>query len=406
MLVYVLDKNGQPLMPTERCGKVRRLLKSKQVKVVRRCPFTIQLLYNTTELTQPVTLGVDTGIVHIGMCASTANRVLYQSETLQRKDVSDNISARREFRRTRRNRKMRYRKPRFDNRVHAKHKGWLAPSVEQLISVHLSEMRFVCKLLPVTKIRIETAEFDIHKIKDPTVSGVDYQFGEKYGFEQNTRNYVLFRDNHKCRFCGNTKGKIYVCAADGRQTVAPEDLYTFCESCYRDLCKGIVKIPKRRYFAPPTKMGIMRDTLMRRAAEMFSIPVEQTTGAETKALREANGIVKSHINDAFCITKNINAQKSDCYYLRRKVRCHNRQIHKATISKGGYRKLSQCPYEVKGFRLYDRVIAHGKEWYIHGRRLKGSFVIKTLDGDTLEIVPSKILRVNSQHGFITERRPA
>lgn len=59
MLVYVISKNGQPLMPTGRCGKVRRMLKTGNAVVVNRCPFTIQLLYNTTEYTQPITLGVD-----------------------------------------------------------------------------------------------------------------------------------------------------------------------------------------------------------------------------------------------------------------------------------------------------------------------------------------------------------
>ena len=83
MMVYALDQNGQPLMPTERYGKVRRLLKTGNAKVVKRCPFTIQLLYKTeNSAVQPVILGVDTGVVHIGMCASTEKKVLYQSETL------------------------------------------------------------------------------------------------------------------------------------------------------------------------------------------------------------------------------------------------------------------------------------------------------------------------------------
>ena len=34
MLVYVINVNGQPLMPTNRCGKVRRLLKEKKAKVI------------------------------------------------------------------------------------------------------------------------------------------------------------------------------------------------------------------------------------------------------------------------------------------------------------------------------------------------------------------------------------
>ena len=59
--VYVVSKSGKPLMPTKRLGKVRRLLKSGKAKVFRYEPFTIQLLYETTEYTQDVTLGVDAG---------------------------------------------------------------------------------------------------------------------------------------------------------------------------------------------------------------------------------------------------------------------------------------------------------------------------------------------------------
>lgn len=46
-MVYVLNNNGQPLMPTNRHGKVKHLLKTGKAKVVKRCPFTIKLLYDT-----------------------------------------------------------------------------------------------------------------------------------------------------------------------------------------------------------------------------------------------------------------------------------------------------------------------------------------------------------------------
>ena len=379
-MVYVTDINGQPLMPTDRHGKVRRLLKSDKAKVVRRCPFTIQLLYSSTNYTQPVTLGMDTGIKHTGVCASTEDKVLYQCELLQRGDVSGNLKSRGEFRRARRNRKTRYRKARFLNRVHSKHKGWVAPSVEQLIRSHVKECQSVTEILPVTKIRVETAEFDIHKIKDPTVKGVQYQFGEKHGFEQNTRNYVLFRDNHRCRHCGSTKGKLYVMSADGKPTTAPEDLYTFCRECYLDICRGNIKIPKKRYFSPPTKMGIMRDALLKRLRDTFDIPVEKTTGAETKLVRKTAGIPKSHINDAYVIAGNIRAKSDSTWYLKLRVRCHNRQLHKATIQKGGIRKLNQAPKYVKGFQLFDKVIYNRQECFIFGRRSSGYFDLRLLDG--------------------------
>ena len=60
-MVYVLSKDGLPLMPTQRHGKVRRLLKNGDARVVRRTPFTIQLLYESTTFTQHITLGIDAG---------------------------------------------------------------------------------------------------------------------------------------------------------------------------------------------------------------------------------------------------------------------------------------------------------------------------------------------------------
>ena len=93
-------------------------------------------------------------------------------------------------------------------------------------------------------------------------------------------------------------------------------------------------------------------------------------------------------------------------FYQKKVRCHNRQIHKNTILKGGYRKRNQAEYEVKRFRLFDKVIAKNQEWYIHGRRSKGAFVLKKLDGKTLEIMPSKIKVICKQTSYLIERRKA
>ena len=107
-----------------------------------------------------------------------------------------------------------------------------------------------------------------------------------------------------------------------------------------------------------------------------------------------------------CISGNPTAKQLDYIYYQRKIRCHNRQIHKCTINKGGTRKLNQLPYIIKGFRLFDKVKYNNKEYYIHGRRSKGSFVLKTLTGETLEITPSKIKLINKQHSYLIERRPA
>lgn len=88
MFVYVISKDGQPLMPTSRFGKVRRLLRDKKAKVISRCPFTIKLLYEPESLVvQEVVLGQDTGSKHVGTACMANNRVLYQSEVILRNNI-------------------------------------------------------------------------------------------------------------------------------------------------------------------------------------------------------------------------------------------------------------------------------------------------------------------------------
>ena len=162
-MIYVLNIDGQPLMPTNRHGKVRHLLKDGKAKVVNRCPFTIQLLYRNTSYTQPINLGVDAGSRHIGISATTSDKVLYEADVELRNDIVKLLATRRENRRTRRSRKTRYRKARFNNRVASKKKGWLAPSIRQKIETHLTVIANVHKILPITRIIVETASFDIQK---------------------------------------------------------------------------------------------------------------------------------------------------------------------------------------------------------------------------------------------------
>ena len=168
-MVYVISQNGQPLMPTNRCGHIRWLLKTKQAKVIKRCPFTIQLLIRSTEYTQPIQLGVDAGSKHIGLSATTKHKVLYEADVELRTNIVNLLSVRREMRRARRHRKTRYRKARFNNRVRSKNKGWLAPSIENKIQTHFKVIDDLYQILPITNIVVEVASFDIQKIKKPSI---------------------------------------------------------------------------------------------------------------------------------------------------------------------------------------------------------------------------------------------
>ena len=413
-MVYVLNQNGQPIMPTSNHAKVRILLKSGKAKVIKGCPFTIQLQYSSTNYTQKVSLGIDAGSKHIGVSATTESKVLYEADVELRNDIVDLLSTRRQNRRTRRNHKTRYRKPRFNNRVSAKKDGWLAPSVRQKADTHLTVVAKVHQILPITKVIVETASFDIQKIKNPTISGTEYKQGEQLDF-WNVREYVLFRDGHVCQCCnGKSKDKILnVHHIESRKTGgnSPGNLITLCETCHTGYHKGTVKLPKTIHrgmsFRDASFMGIMRWAFYNELKSLYP-NVRPTYGYITKNTRIENNLPKEHYIDARCISGNPSAVSDGTYYYQKKVRCHNRQIHKNTILKGGIRKRNQAPYFVKGFRLFDKVLYKGQECFIFGRRSTGRMDLRLLDGTHINAsVGYKNIRlIDSRKNYITERRTA
>lgn len=416
-MVYVLSKTGQPLMPTENHAKVRVLLKQQKAKIVHRCPFTIQLLYDSTDYTQPVSLGIDAGSRHIGVSATTETKVLYEADVTLRNDIVDLLSTRREARRSRRNRKTRYRKPRFNNRT--RKNGWLAPSVQQKVDTHLTVVRKVTEILPVSNITVETASFDIQKIKNPDIAGTGYQQGEQLDF-WNVREYVLFRDGHTCQCCkGKSKDPVLnVHHIESRKTGgnAPNNLITLCGTCHKGYHKGTVTLPKAIHrgmkFKDAAFMGVMRWAFYNRMKETYEplgIMVNMTYGYITKNSRIEHNLPKDHFIDARCISGHPDATSNGMVFYQKKVRCHNRQIHKQKILKGGIRKRNQAPYLVKGFRLFEKVKYHGKQYFIFGRRSSGFFDIRTLDGTKVNkgsVSCKKIRSLDMPSSYLTEERKA
>ena len=416
---YVLNKRGEPLMPCSP-GKARILLKQQKACVVKRTPFTIKLLHGSAGYKQPITLGVDAGSKHVGLSASTEKRELYSEEFTPRNDVVELLSTRRQNRRSRRNRKTRYRAPRFSNRVHSKHKGWLAPSVEVKIQEHITVIKRICRILPVTLVRVETAEFDTQRLKamlagKPLPVGTDYQLGEMYD-EYNVRQYVLKRDNYTCQCCGahttaKKAVKLHVHHLESRKVGgnAPSNLITLCTTCHNNLHKGKITLDGKKRgktLRDAAFMGIMRNTLLTRLRNELHIPVQNTYGYITKLLREQNDIKKSHVNDARCISKHPLAEPCSICYRTKAIRHHNRQIHKAKILKYGIRKANQAPYIVKGFRLWDKVLYNGQECFISGRRTSGYFALRKLDGTTItnSISFKKLRLLEPATNYLIERK--
>ena len=196
MLVYVLNKNGNPLMPCKP-AKGRKLLRSGRAKVVNRCPFTIKLLWDCEENVQPVTIGIDKGSHTTGISCVGNGTILMSCEIHHRTDIKDKMDARRASRRNRRDRKW-YRPKRFLNRASSKRSGRLPPSIKANVE---EVIRVVRKIpLPISKIVIEDVQVDIARLNNPSLQGKEYQKSNR--LDENLRIATLMRDNYQCTQCG------------------------------------------------------------------------------------------------------------------------------------------------------------------------------------------------------------
>lgn len=397
-------------MPTERHGKVRRLLREGKACVVRLQPFTIQLTYESKRYTQEVSLGIDAGSVHIGVSATTEKRELFSAEVVMRTDIVNKLSSRRELRRMRRNRKTRYRAARFSNR--RKGKGWLAPSIRYKVDSHLKVIRLLHSILPISKTTIEVAQFDTQKIKNDKIQGVEYQQGEQLGF-WNVREYVLARDGHKCQHCKGKSGDkiLNVHHLESRKTGgdAPNNLITLCETCHKAYHHGEfeLKVKRGTRLRDAAAMNAMRWVIYNKAKAEFN-NVHLTFGYITKHTRIENGVEKSHNADAYCISKNVQAKWLGTYLKIRLLPRHNRSLHIHNPKKGGVRRCNIATHWIGKTRLqrYDTVIWNGIMCFIFGST-NGRVVLRDIDGSLVTPqIPTNVKSVrykNRNKGFIIQK---
>ncbi|MGA1846219.1 RNA-guided endonuclease IscB [Deferribacter abyssi] len=411
MVVYVLNKHGKPLMPCHP-AKARILLKQGKAKVIQRTPFTIKLLYRCSGYKQPVTLGVDSGYKYIGLSAITDKRELFSAEVELRSDISRLLQKRKEYRRGRRNR-LWYRKPRFLNR--GRSEGWLPPSIQHKLDSYIRLVKKVAKILPVSKVVVEVAAFDIQKIKNPSISGVEYQNGEQKGF-WNVREYVLYRDGHTCRLCKNkTKNKVlevhHLIPRNKGGTDKPDNLITLCRTCHKLIHEKGMEYDLLKRFNPPmqfkaeTFMTTVRWKIVNKLKEL-GYEVSHTYGYITKCMRISLGLEKTRYHDAFCIAGGKDQKRLGYFYFIKQVRRQNRSLYKAKLLKGGKRKVNTIK-EAFGFRRFDKVSYNGIECFIYALRTKGYFDLRKLDGE--KISPSvsykKLRLLERAKTFLIERKP-
>jgi len=321
--VFVVDKNGKPLMPCspKRCRELRA---TGRTRVYRLKPFTIQLIDREGGETQEIEYKVDagsktTGLALVGKFERQGNVVLWAANLQHRGHlIKDALQSRVAARRSRRSRKTRYRKPRFAKvklMARKRPEGWLPPSLMSRVNNITNWLNKLMKYVPVTKIVSELVRFDLQKLVNPEISGIEYQQGTLQGYE--VKEYLLEKWGRACVYCGkdgvplqvehihpkakggtNRIGNLTISCAKCNEKKSVRSIGDFLSGKPALLKK--IKAQMTRPLKDATAVNATRWKL-KEELECFGLPVELSSGGRTKFNRTQQGYKKDHWLDAACV---------------------------------------------------------------------------------------------------------
>jgi len=307
-MVFVLDTNKRPLAPCHE-AVARKLLKQGKAAIYRRFPFTIILKKSVDESKIETTyrLKIDYGSRHTGLAILRGQEVVWLGQLDHRTDIKERIDKRRAFRRARRNRKTRYRKPRFLNRK--RKEGWLPPSLESRVQNIQTWVSRLKKLCPIGHISYENVKFDTQLMRNPEISGVEYQQGTLQGYE--VREYLLEKFGRKCCYCRKENVPLEVEHIIPKSRGGTDRVDNLCLAC-RD-CNERKGNQTAEEFGYPHIQEQVKESLKDASVvnatrwkvydvlKQTGLEVECGTGARTKMNRIRLGLPKTHYFDACCV---------------------------------------------------------------------------------------------------------
>ena len=346
-MIYIVNKQNQPLMPTCRHSHVRKLLKQGKAVVISTNPFVVRLKYETEDAVQNIYAGIDTGRENIGLAASNEKgECVYSAHlTTNNKTIKTKMDDRRAHRherqlhkRQRRQRKalrcstqivqgndslwnnkivkslfvkaeeglvehkvIKGEEAKYNNRVRPN--GWLTPSGRQLIWCHIQGFEEMLKLLPVSHLTIEGVSFDFQKLENTNIT--DWNHGPLFGFKD-ASSYIKYKQQGKCAFCDNEIEHIHhkvPRSKGGSNTVG--NLIGVCQNCHSLIHKGVLNVEG---YKQKHKVSLL-NTIMPQLLDEFSklcdaenIELKICGGYDTYLTRQKYDLAKDHSVDAYAIS--------------------------------------------------------------------------------------------------------
>ncbi len=342
-MVAVISSTKQKLMPTT-SYRARRLLKKGSAIIYKYKPFTIMLTKRDKGDVQDVEYKCDTGYKHIGVSICSQKQEFVSCEFELLSDEAEKHRDCSSYRRSRRNR-LRYRKPRFDNRIKKYKKNlvsgkYLAPSIKNKLEQHIKIFNMYYEVFPITNAVFEMGQFDIQLMQaleeGKTISGIEYQQGERY-LTATLREAVFSRDNYTCKICGKgiKDGAIlrthHIGFYKNDHSNKVKNLLTVCNKCHTSSnhkeSGKLWGLPYAKNYKDATFMNIVKWSLYNILKNNYDIKFNVTYGALTKVKRHNLGLNKSHANDAFAMGK-FNPKKRIKTKYFKKCRRNNRILQK------------------------------------------------------------------------------
>lgn len=412
--VLVLDTDRRPLAPC-RPITARKLLTANKAAVFRQYPFTIILNKKAEASTVKFCeLKIDPGSKTTGLALLNGNAVVWGAELTHRGErVKASLLSRSQSRRSRRNRKTRYRPARFLNRT--KPKGWLAPSLRHRVETTMTWVKRLMKFCSIGKLSQELVRFDTQKMQNPEISGAAYQQGTLAGYE--VREYLLEKWGRRCVYCEFKDTPLQIEHIQPRSRGGSDrisNLTLACQLCnqakgaldIQEFLSGRLKLAQRilaQAKAPLKDAAVVNSTrwALFNALKATGLPVVVGTGGQTKFNRTRFNLPKTHWLDAACVGEVDSIDVRTSKPLQIACNGHSTRFRTLIDQYGFPRAIMRCPPVVNGLQAGDIVraeVPNGKyrgTWVgaIAGIRAKGSPALRPFGGKQIDLTKKTIISV-------------